>query len=416
MKPSFDFCICSLLLIALFSSFVECKVRKRGKQNSVSRNRTSNGDNERRTRRSESDASRSTTPSPQIRAQRLVQELLGNYTKVVRPRLNQSQTVNIYFDIRIKQLVNVDVKSSQVQFSICLWQQWVDDGLQWDYDKYGGRYTMLNPNDIWIPDVMFINSVDNFEHLKEITALPVRVNWMGKVLWQIPLLKTTRCNMDVRYFPYDIQTCYLDLSSWRMLGSEINLEFMEDYSGEAAEEVAKFRHPEWNLIYVDKIREVQGWEGYEVPILKFKYAFHRQSKYFEYTMVYPTVLICLMAFISFNLPNDCGEKIGFSITILLALVLNLCLIGGYIPHASVNFPIMAEFFFGGICAVSASVVQSVMILLMYHSSEKPKEPSKVKIKLKLTVLTSINKLSTVSHNSIEKHMKDRLYSMSKEEG
>ena len=144
-----------------------------------------------------------------------------------------------------------------------------------------------------------------------------------------------------------------------------------------------------------------------MPILKFKYAFHRQSKYFEYTMVYPTVLICLMAFISFNLPNDCGEKIGFSITILLALVLNLCLIGGYIPHASVNFPIMAEFFFGGICAVSASVVQSVMILLMYHSSEKPKEPSKVKIKLKLTVLTSINKLSTVSHNSIEKHMKDR---------
>ena len=114
MKLSFDFCICSLLLIALFSSFVECKVRKRGKQNSVSRNRTSNGDNERRTRRSESDASRSTTPSPQIRAQRLVQELLGNYTKVVRPRLNQSQTVNIYFDIRIKQLVNVDVKSSQV--------------------------------------------------------------------------------------------------------------------------------------------------------------------------------------------------------------------------------------------------------------------------------------------------------------
>ncbi|XP_063729227.1 acetylcholine receptor subunit beta-like 2 [Symsagittifera roscoffensis] len=212
---------------------------------------------------------------------------------------------------------------------------------------------------------------------------------MGKVLWQIPLLKTTRCNMDVRYFPYDIQTCYLDLSSWRMLGSEINLEFMEDYSGEAAEEVAKFRHPEWNLIYVDKIREVQGWEGYEVPILKFKYAFHRQSKYFEYTMVYPTVLICLMAFISFNLPNDCGEKIGFSITILLALVLNLCLIGGYIPHASVNFPIMAEFFFGGICAVSASVVQSVMILLMYHSSEKPKEPSKLMRKVILGWLAKV---------------------------
>ena len=44
----------------------------------------------------------------------------------------------------------------------------------WNYEHYGGRAVKLNPNDVWIPDVMFINSVDNFEHLKEVTILPVR--------------------------------------------------------------------------------------------------------------------------------------------------------------------------------------------------------------------------------------------------
>ncbi|XP_075248121.1 acetylcholine receptor subunit alpha-like isoform X2 [Convolutriloba macropyga] len=345
-----------------------------------------------------SDDGIATTLSPEARVQKLVTHLLANYTKVVRPRLNQSRTVDVYFDIRIKQLVNVDIHSSQVQFMISLLQQWVDEGLMWNYEHYGGRAVKLNPNDVWIPDVMFINSVDNFEHLKEVTILPVRVNWMGKVLWQIPLLKTTRCDMDVKYFPYDIQTCDLDLSSWRMLGSQINLEFMEDYSGEAAEEISKFRHPEWNLIHVERKRSVVGYGGYEVPTLKFQYSFHRQSKYFEYTMVYPTVLICLMAFISFNLPNGCGEKISFSITILLALVLNLCLIDAYIPRSSANFPLMGEFFFGGICIVGASVVQSVMILLMHYSSEKPKAPSKL---LRMIVLGFLSKVTFTSLKGLE---------------
>ena len=53
---------------------------------------------------------------PWLRAKRLVEDLFANYSKLVRPRLNQSQTVNVRFDIRLKQLVEVDIKSQQVTF------------------------------------------------------------------------------------------------------------------------------------------------------------------------------------------------------------------------------------------------------------------------------------------------------------
>ncbi len=62
----------------------------------------------------------------------------------------------------------------QVVLLICLWQAWIDDNLTWDPDYYLGRFVRLNPNDIWIPDILFINSIQDFEHLKEITILPVR--------------------------------------------------------------------------------------------------------------------------------------------------------------------------------------------------------------------------------------------------
>merc|ERR1712226_1747310 len=105
-----------------------------------------------------------------------------------------------------------------------------------------------------------------------------------------------------------------------------------------------------------------------------------------------------MAFISFNLPNGCGEKIGFSITILLALVLNLCLIGVYIPHSSLSFPLIGEFFLGGIIIVGASVIQSVMILLMHYSSERPQAPSKM---LKVIALTYLSKVTFTSLQGLE---------------
>ena len=53
--------------------------------------------------------------APWLRAARLVEDLFANYSKLVRPRLDQSKTVNVRFDIRMKQLVEVDIKSQQVR-------------------------------------------------------------------------------------------------------------------------------------------------------------------------------------------------------------------------------------------------------------------------------------------------------------
>ena len=58
-----------------------------------------------------------------------------------------------------------------------------------------------------------------------------RVNWLGKILWQTPLLRTSTCAMDITFFPYDIQTCHLQLGSFSLLGNEVNLDFMKNVRG-----------------------------------------------------------------------------------------------------------------------------------------------------------------------------------------
>ena len=46
----------------------------------------------------------------QLNANRLIDYLFANYTTLIRPRINQSETVEVHFDIAMKQVIDVDVK------------------------------------------------------------------------------------------------------------------------------------------------------------------------------------------------------------------------------------------------------------------------------------------------------------------
>ena len=53
---------------------------------------------------------------PCIRAKILKDELFRRYSSIVRPRINQSETVNVWLNIKLKQLVKVDIKDEQARF------------------------------------------------------------------------------------------------------------------------------------------------------------------------------------------------------------------------------------------------------------------------------------------------------------
>lgn len=43
----------------------------------------------------------------------------------------------------------------------------------------------------------------------------------GKVLWTPPAIFKSSCEIDVRYFPFDQQTCFLKFGSWSYDGDQV---------------------------------------------------------------------------------------------------------------------------------------------------------------------------------------------------
>jgi hypothetical protein len=60
----------------------------------------------------------------------------------------------------------------------------------------------------------------------------------GKVMWYPAALFKSTCPIDIKYFPFDIQTCHLKFGSWTYSGPKLNITYQDD----ANESVSHFSH------------------------------------------------------------------------------------------------------------------------------------------------------------------------------
>ena len=112
----------------------------------------------------------------QATANRLKNYLFQNYSMLIRPKMNQSETLVVNFDIALKQVIDVNVKTQKM--TLFLWQRqtWYDDFLSWNPDDFGNLHQIfVSPTDIWLPDIIFQNSLDEMDELRDMNVIKVMV-------------------------------------------------------------------------------------------------------------------------------------------------------------------------------------------------------------------------------------------------
>lgn len=48
------------------------------------------------------------------------------------------------------------------------------------------------------------------------------LHYTGKVIWTPPAIFKSSCEIDVRYFPFDQQTCFMKFGSWTYDGNQVS--------------------------------------------------------------------------------------------------------------------------------------------------------------------------------------------------
>ncbi|XP_033102283.1 neuronal acetylcholine receptor subunit beta-3-like [Anneissia japonica] len=307
---------------------------------------------------------------------RLVEDLLDNYPnwKSARPVLNDSDVVVVTFSFVLTEVVNLDEKLQSITVNGWMTESWQDQLMVWNASDYGGIDIIKVPlNSIWIPDITLYNNVDKgFERTR--TDLPLSITSKGVVFMTTPAIYTAFCKLNVKYFPFDKQVCYFLFGSWTYFSHQVDMKITR------TEEEINYdyfiENGVWDIEYLKfkNKKTVYAWDPHPYTNVYMTIGLRRRSKFYVRNILVPCILLSFLAVFVFILPPECGEKISFSITNLLAIVLFQQLISETLPPSD-DSPIIANFI-KLIVALGCISVMATSIILKFHFGRHGKPVNK----------------------------------------
>uniref|UniRef100_A0A3Q2DJV9 Neuronal acetylcholine receptor subunit alpha-7-like n=1 Tax=Cyprinodon variegatus TaxID=28743 RepID=A0A3Q2DJV9_CYPVA len=293
----------------------------------------------------------------------LLKELLRDYNPMERPVANDSQPLIVHFSFILIQVADVDEKNQILTTNAWLQMQWYDHYLQWNQSEYPGvKNLRFTPDQVWTPDILLYNSAhDKFDATFKTNVL---VNSSGFCEYLPPGIFVSTCNVDVRWFPFDIQRCELKFGSWTFDGWLLDIQMKEaDVSG-------YMPNGEWDLMEVPGGRNEVFYDccAEPYPDVTFVVTLRRRTLFYALNLLIPCVLLSSMTLVVFLLPANSGEKISLGITVLLSLTVFMLMVAEIMPATSDSVPLIGQYFASTMVIVGMSVVATVIVLQFHHHS------------------------------------------------
>lgn len=195
----------------------------------------------------------------------------------------------------------------------------------------------------------------------------IRVRHDGYCYWAAPFIFKTACPFDVRDFPFDAQQCELKFGSWQFHMGQLDLIRKRDVAPLAKERVD---NGEWNVTTIKIEKNVIVYAccpDEKYPDITFTINLQRRSLFYTYNLIVPNFIIALLAFFSFYIPVECGERISFVITVLLSMTVFLLLVAESIPPTSEGVPVIGMYYTTSIIEVALALVATGISLKVYYS-------------------------------------------------
>ncbi|XP_015610455.1 acetylcholine receptor subunit alpha-like 1 [Cephus cinctus] len=301
-------------------------------------------------------------------AKRLYDDLLSNYNRLIRPVGNNSDRLTVKMGLRLSQLIDVNLKNQIMTTNVWVEQEWNDYKLKWNPDDYGGVDTLHVPSEhIWLPDIVLYNNADGNYEVTIMTKAILHHN--GKVVWKPPAIYKSFCEIDVEYFPFDEQTCFMKFGSWTYDGYTVDLRHLAQTEDSNEIDVGidltdYYISVEWDIIKVPAVRNEKFYICCEEPYpdIIFYITLRRKTLFYTVNLIIPCVGISFLSVLVFYLPSDSGEKVSLSISILLSLTVFFLLLAEIIPPTSLTVPLLGKYLLFTMVLVTLSVVVTIAVL------------------------------------------------------
>ncbi|KAI8471947.1 MAG: neurotransmitter-gated ion-channel ligand-binding domain-containing protein [Monoraphidium minutum] len=289
----------------------------------------------------------------------------------------ESGAANVSMNIAFNKVLSVDLYAGQMSVSVWFRMRWNDPRLVWDPNVTGVPYVYFENSqpdqvEIWTPDVTLWNAANDMSSTLGLKRPKVDAN--GDVFWTRNGLMDVSCNFrGLEAFPFGKVVCDMELGSWVMDASRMDLYTFGDGAsiggsitgGEGA------RHVEYTPISVTFRRHVYGDCAFppcrdEWPVILYTIVLSRASVLYTFKILLPQIVLTMVAFSTFWLSPECGERLGLAITVPLAVAVYDLLVFNSLPTSNRISFVSAMGLLAFLFSIAVLVANAIVIQLWYY--------------------------------------------------
>ena len=291
--------------------------------------------------------------------------------------LNLTFLFKVKLKTSISSIISLDKTNGRLIFNGRILAVWSDVFLTWNEEKFGNITRIeTTRNQIWVP--VFRHMCDTSLDLAT-TALWLNSN--GTVHMSLVGRFVAHCGIDIKFYPTDETTCISTITTTGFGASHIRMLTLIDRM-----ELKDFiDHSEWDITETNAsiFRHADVDINMELDAYKLVFILNRRVGIKMLNAVLPAILIAILNMFIYIVPVESGERISFSVTVLLAYIFFTTVIE--VPTATKVIPNVAIMLSFMNCLCAFNVIVSVIFCRISTEAIAP-----IPLSLKRLVLRTNN--------------------------
>ena len=204
---------------------------------------------------------------------------------------------------------------------------------------------------IWTPIVLLGNPTKEVTHLNADDAI-ARVLYNGTVIWHPGDVFRSRCEYNVQNYPFDRQHCWIVFTPWSYFASEITFRAVSD----SIDTFFYEENGEWKLGPTSTSMYTKKGGSFVL----FIFTFIRRSEFFVVNIIVPISFLSFLNCLAFAIPIESGERVSYTITVLLSFAVFMTLVSDNIPKTSAPMSLLC-YYLTSLFSGSVLIMTFVMI-------------------------------------------------------
>jgi len=238
------------------------------------------------------------------------------YDKKVSP-----SNATVYLSVRLEKIHSLNPGTNTFKATGWIRRYWVDQRLSLKGNPSTGS-GIVDPAEIWTPDIALEEQVDDFQESCSTTHATVfGTDFVSEpqvafnVFYSQACIFTVRCEMKLSDFPFDRNDCSMTWIPW------------VDYSYHLVGAPNATMHMLNTQLFHIEVNKVPSHPvmHYRLPpkyqwsfaAVRYELAFIRYSRYYVVNYILPLILNVILSWFTFFIPLGASDRIIFSVTLLL---------------------------------------------------------------------------------------------------